>query len=63
MVHGIEGDHDISTIKPPVVPDPVLLQGPHVEHGDLHRPHAGYGIQYNLITPEITGAATDKGTA
>ena len=63
MVHGIEGDHNISTIEPPVVPDPVLLQDPHVEHSDLHRPHAGNGIQYNLISPRNHGATTDEGTA
>ena len=54
VVGGIEGDHYISTIKPSVVPDPVLLQGTHVEHGDLHTPRAGYGIQYNFIAQEVT---------
>ena len=60
VVHSIEGDHDISTIGPPVMPDPVLLQGPHVEHSDLHGPHAGNCIQYNLIFPKIMLQQTTK---
>ena len=33
--------------------NPVLLQGLHVDHCDLHQPHAGYGVQDHFVTPEV----------
>ena len=53
VIHGTESDHNISIIQPPVMMDPVLLQGPHVQHGELHQPHAGNSVQDYLITPEV----------
>ena len=53
MIGSIVGDNDIRQVKSQLVSDPVLLQGPHVEHSDLQQPHAGDRIQDNLITPKV----------
>ena len=54
VVHGIKGDDHICIVHPSVMADPVLLQGPHVGHGDLHMPHAGDGIQDHFVPPEVS---------
>ena len=51
MVHGIVSKDDISLLQPPVMTDPVLLQSPCVDHGDLHRPHTI--MENELVSPEI----------
>ena len=35
------------------MPNMVLLESLGVEHGDLHQPHTGDGMQDYLVTPEI----------
>ena len=54
MIGSIEGDDHICIIYPSVMVDPVLLQGPHVEHSDLHMPHAGDGIQDHFVPLEVS---------
>ena len=36
------------------MPDPVLLQGLHIQDSDFSRPHTGNSKQYHFITPKIS---------
>ena len=49
VIHGIEGNNDISIVHPSIMVDPVLLEGPGVEYSNLHVPHAGDGIEDHFV--------------
>ena len=48
---------------PPIMVDPVLLEGPGVEYSYLHMPHAGDGIQDHFVPPRSLAEAATSNTA
>ena len=53
MIGSVVGDNDICQVHSQLMLDPVLLQGPHIEHSDLQQPHAGDHVQDNFVIPKV----------
>ena len=54
VITSIIGDHYICLLHHPIMPDPVLLQGLHIQDSDFSRKHAGNSKQYHFVAPKIS---------